>query len=180
MASVGTCWPGLGASSRCTQTAAPPTRAAPRSSRSTAQRWTAPCQATRSSSKAASAIASRTPARWGQCSSCPALGLGTPPTAMTTVWLTRRTCSTPRWPQPATCVAVGSTCATRRRSWPRSCATTTRCLTPRTYWAGPPATPPVCSRLTCPRSPVRHHHSATRTSRIRRVSGPACRSMSTA
>lgn len=44
----------------------------------------------------------------------------------------------------------------------------------------PPATPPVCSRLTCPRSPVRHHHSATRTSRIRRVSGPACRSMSTA
>lgn len=45
---------------------------------------------------------------------------------------------------------------------------------------GPPATPPVCSRLTCPRSPVRHHHSATRTSRIRRVSGPACRSMSTA
>ncbi len=32
----------------------------------------------------------------------------------------------------ATCVAVGSTCATRRRSWPRSCATTTRCLTPRT------------------------------------------------
>ena len=28
---------------------------------------------------------------------------------------TRRTCSTPRWPPPATCAAAGSTCATRPR-----------------------------------------------------------------
>ena len=37
----------------------------------------------------------------------------------------------------------------------RSCATTTRCRTPRTCWAGPRPTPPASCRSTCRRSPDR-------------------------
>ena len=50
---------------------------------------------------------SPTPARWDRCSSCRAPGRATPPTATVTARPTRRTCTTPRWPPPATCAAAG-------------------------------------------------------------------------
>ncbi len=45
--------------------------------------------------------------RWGRCSSCPAPGRATPPTATATAKRTRRTSTTRRWPRLATCAAAG-------------------------------------------------------------------------
>ncbi len=172
VASVGTCWPGI---ERCTQTAAPPTRAAPRSSRSTAQRWMRiPATIT---SKAASAIAPRTPARWGQCKFLPGTryatdgdddGVRDPQNLFDSTL-----------PQPATRVAVGySTCARRGRA---ALLRYKYDAHAQNVLAGPPATPPVCSRLTW----ALDHRSATTTLGETCAPenwrfGPACRSMSTA